>query len=70
MLPHELGATLSGIATPVLVLWIIIAFVERGMELRGTARALRAQLAELRQTVRSQQEKIEELDGRLQRGGQ
>src|SRR5262245_12097483 len=47
MLPHELGATLSGVATPVLVVWILIAFVERGMELRGTARALRAQLAEL-----------------------
>src|SRR5260221_12630129 len=41
MLPHELGAALSGVATPLLVLWLVIAFVERGPGLRTAANQLR-----------------------------
>src|SRR5512146_798865 len=47
LLPHELGAALSGVATPLLVLWLVIAFVERGSEIRTTARELQRELQAL-----------------------
>src|SRR5690348_10368880 len=47
LLPHELGAALSGVATPLLVLWLVIAFIERGSEIRATARELQQELKAL-----------------------
>src|SRR4051794_13649689 len=58
MLPHELGAALSGIATPLLVLWLVIAFIERGSELRSTALDLKRELEALSYPVNEADEKV------------
>jgi hypothetical protein len=47
MRPHELGLVVAGITTPVLLLWLLVAFVMRGQALKEHTDALAARLAEL-----------------------
>src|SRR5262249_43643476 len=47
LLPHELGAGLAGIAAPLAFLWLVVAFVERGRELRRQVDLLGRQLDNL-----------------------
>src|SRR5260221_7795477 len=59
MLPHELGAAVSGVATPLLVLWLVIAFVERGSELKTAADELRRELQTLSYPMEEAEEKAQ-----------
>jgi hypothetical protein len=47
MLPHELGAVVAGITAPILLLWLLVAFMLRGQALKDHTDALAARLAEL-----------------------
>src|SRR5262245_18037111 len=44
LLPHELGAGIAGVAAPLAFLWLVVAFVERGRELRRQVDVLGHQL--------------------------
>src|SRR5215510_10703980 len=44
LLPHELGAGIAGVAAPLAFLWLVVAFVERGRELRRQVDLLGHQL--------------------------
>ncbi len=44
MLPHELGALAAGMATPLVALWLVVAFARRGMEVRHHTEMLQRQL--------------------------
>ena len=41
LLPHEMGGLAAGTLTPLALLWMVIAFYERGQQLRRETEALR-----------------------------
>jgi hypothetical protein len=45
--PHQLGMVIAGIATPILVVWMLVAFVARGQALKEHTELLASRLAEL-----------------------
>jgi len=47
LLPHELTGLLVGMVTPLAMLWTVIAFFERGRQLRSETEALRWHLRQL-----------------------
>ena len=47
LLPHELGGLAAGAITPLALLWMVVAFFERGRSLRHETEALRWQLSQL-----------------------
>ncbi|NJM92188.1 MAG: hypothetical protein HC861_05735 [Rhodospirillaceae bacterium] len=47
MLPHELGTVVAGITAPLLLLWLLVAFVVRGQALKEHTDLLASRLAEL-----------------------
>ena len=47
MLPHELGLVVAGITAPLLLLWLLVAFVVRGQALKEHTDLLASRLAEL-----------------------
>ena len=47
MLPHELGLVVAGITAPLLLLWLLVAFVVRGQALKEHTELLASRLAEL-----------------------
>ena len=47
LLPHEIGGMVAGIAVPIALLWIVVAFYERSKLYRAEARALRWHLKQL-----------------------
>jgi len=47
LLPHELGGMAAGVLTPVALVWMVVAFYERGRQLRRETEALRWHLQRL-----------------------
>ena len=47
LLPHEMGTFIAGVVTPILLLWLLVAFMARGQALKEHTDALAARLAEL-----------------------
>ncbi len=44
LLPHELGIVIAGIVAPLIFLWLLVAFVERGRDLRDGTGELNRQI--------------------------
>lgn len=48
---NELGDFLAGVFAPLAFLWLVLGFIQQGIELRQNSEALRLQVEELRQTA-------------------
>ncbi len=56
--PNELGDFLAGAFAPLAFLWLVLGFVQQGLELRNSAKALWLQGEELRNSVEQQRELV------------
>ena len=67
LLPHELGAVLTGVFAPLAFLWLCMAYVGRGTVLNDTANALRADLRRLTHPSKESEERVQEVAASLRR---
>src|SRR5688572_2423283 len=67
MLPHELGLVVAGITVPILVLWLLVAFVVRGQALKEHTDLLASRLAELTFPDQSAEHRINSIAEALRR---
>src|SRR5262245_27685032 len=67
LLPHELGAVIAGIVTPVLLLWLLVAFMARGQALKEHTEALASRLAELTFPDQAAEHRIHSISESLRR---
>jgi len=57
--PNEFGDFLAGVFAPLAFLWLVLGFVQQGIELRNSSEALRLQGEELRNSVEQQRNLVE-----------
>jgi hypothetical protein len=57
--PNEFGDFLAGVFAPLAFLWLVLGFLQQGMELRNSADALWLQGEELRNSVEQQRSLVE-----------
>ena len=67
MLPHELGMVVAGITAPILLLWLLVAFVVRGQALKEHTDLLANRLAELTFPDQSAEHRINSIAEALRR---
>ncbi len=58
LLPHELGSVFTGIFAPLVFLWLIMAYVGRGLVIRDTAKNLENELAKLTYPADDAEERV------------
>lgn len=56
MKPNELGDFLAGIFGPLALLWVVLGFLQQGVELRNSRAALLLQAEELKESVAAQRD--------------
>lgn len=56
MKPNELGDFLAGIFGPLALLWVVLGFLQQGVELRNSRSALLLQAEELKESVAAQRD--------------
>ena len=59
LLPHEIGAFLTGIFAPLAFVWLALFFYVRGHEMRDTAAVLREELRRLTYPAEDAEEKVQ-----------
>ncbi|WP_284124526.1 hypothetical protein [Parerythrobacter aestuarii] len=59
MRPNEFGDFLAGSAAPLAFLWLVLGFLQQGIELRNSSKALHIQGEELRNSVEQQRALVE-----------
>ncbi|KEO87346.1 hypothetical protein EH30_06855 [Erythrobacter sp. JL475] len=57
--PNEFGDFLAGVFAPLAFLWLVLGFIQQGIELRNSAKALWLQGQELKNSVEQQRELVE-----------
>jgi hypothetical protein len=57
--PNEFGDFLAGVFAPLAFLWLVLGFIQQGIELRNSAQALWLQGEELRNSVEQQRELVQ-----------
>ena len=67
LLPHELGGLAAGVVTPLALLWMVVAFFERGRQLRSETEALRRQLLQMTYPSDRAQTRLREVTDALRR---
>ena len=67
LLPHELGGLFAGVATPIALVWMVIAFFERGRDLKRETEALRWQLSQLAYPSDRAESRLKEITESLRR---
>ena len=67
LLPHEFGALVAGMATPLIVLWLVVVFARRGLEVRQHTQMLRRQLEMLTYPAEDAEARINEVSDTLRR---
>ena len=67
LLPHEIGGMAAGIVTPVALLWMVVAFFERGRSLRRETAALRYEISRLAYPSETASVRVREISDSLRR---
>src|SRR5690242_9226667 len=67
MLPHEHGMLVAGIVAPVLLLWLLVAFLARGQALKEHTELLASRLAELTFPDQSAEHRVNSIAESLRR---
>ena len=65
LLPHELGGMAAGIATPIALIWIVVAFFEKTKIYQAESRALRWHLQQLTYPADSAETRVAEISEAL-----
>lgn len=63
--PNELGDMLAGAFGPVAFLWLVLGYMQQGLELRQSTQALTLQAEELRRSVEQQTDQSETFEQQL-----